>query len=202
MPLIYSAQLIFRWGQHSVVSLCPQKLTIELSRGLHTNIANCTYTMKYSLFLLAAIMLVTMCGAEIGWNVQGVVTTEEPCSAADEAVLYGECVQDVAAAMGVDLDRRLELRGNRELQQSNVCSRCCSRCRDCECYPRGTYCFTKCSQNRRLPVADEQAHTAWFLVATGQLQQAVTKCIDRKIEEGFTCLGNSEDLTIKIFLSK
>jgi hypothetical protein len=50
-------------------------------------------------------------------------------------------------------------------------------------------------------VTDEEAQTARFLIATGQIEQAANECLDRKIAEGFTCLGNPEDLTIKIFLS-
>mgnify|MGYP000270310540 CR=1 FL=1 len=158
--------------------------------------------MKYTLFLLAALLR-AVCGADVSWNVMGVVTTEEPCSAADEEVFYDECVRDVAISMGADLtqNRRLELRGNRELQY-NPCSVCCSRCDNCGCYPKGTYCFTRCSQSRRLTVTDEEAHTAWFVVATGQIQKAANECLDRKIKEGYTCLGNPEDLTIKIFLSE
>jgi hypothetical protein len=101
--------------------------------------------MKYILLLLS-VLLRAVSGAEIGWNVMGVVTAEEPCSAADEEALYEECVRDVAVTMGVDLDRRLELRGNRGLQQSNPCYSCCQKCNsagnDCGCYPKGvrTYC--------------------------------------------------------------
>jgi hypothetical protein len=156
--------------------------------------------MKYALFLLAA-MLGAVCGAEIGWNVEGVVTTEEPCLEAVQDFLYEECVQEVAILMDINLDRRLELRGNRELYQANACSKCCSRCNsgDCGCAPRGTYCFTKCS-HRRLIVTDAQAHTASFLIATGQLQEKVDVCLYKKIEEGYTCLGNPEDLKVKIYL--
>jgi hypothetical protein len=156
--------------------------------------------MKYTLFLLAA-WLSAVCGAEIGVRIQGIVTAEEPCSAAVEEALYEECVRDVAVSMGVVLDRRLELRGSRDLQTTGgVCGTCCQNCPDCNCYPKGTFCFTYC-RPRRLTVTDEQAHTARFLVATGQIEQAAHECLDRKIIEGFTCLGDPEDLTIKIFLS-
>jgi hypothetical protein len=157
--------------------------------------------MKYVLFLLA-VWLGAVCGAELGASIQGVVTTEEPCSEAVEEVLYKECVEDVAVSMGVVLSRRLELRGNRELQSqpSHCYGGCCAKCSNCNCYPRGTYCYTMCSRKRRLTVTDE--HTARFLVATGEIQMAANECLDRKIEEGYTCLGNPEDLTIKIFLSE
>ena len=159
--------------------------------------------MKYALLLLA--MVGAVCGVELGWNVMGVTTIGDPCSAADEEVFYEECVEDVAVTMGVDLShRRLELRGNRDLQQSSTCSTCCQKCGgECGCYPRGTWCFTKCSKrSRRLILTDEQAHSAWFLVATSQIQQAVNKCLHSKIEEGYSCLGNPEDLTIKLFLTE
>jgi hypothetical protein len=161
--------------------------------------------MKYTLLLLAAL-LHTVCGAEISASIQGVVTTEEPCSEAVEEVLYKECVEDVAVSMGVVLSRRLELRGNRELQSqpSHCYGACCQNCSDCDCYPKGHYCWWMCSnkEDRRLRLTDEHIHTARFLVATGEIQMAANECLDRKIEEGYTCLGNPEDLTIKIFLSE
>jgi hypothetical protein len=156
--------------------------------------------MKYTLLLLAA-MVCAVCGVEIGARIQGVVTAEEPCSDEVEEVLWEECVEGVAISLGVDLSRRLELRGSRELQ-SSVCSTCCQKCGgDCGCYPRGTYCFTKCT-SRRLTVTDEQAHTARFLIASGLVQKAANDCLDRKIEEGYTCLGDPKDLRIKIYLSE
>jgi hypothetical protein len=186
-----------------VSSASPHKFTLELSKSLR-NIANYIRTMKYALFLLAAMLsLGAVCGAEIGARIQGVVTAEEPCSDGVEEVLWEECVEDVAISLGVDISyRRLELRGNRELQQANFCSSCCPECTDCGCYPRGTYCFTKCSSRRRLTVADEKAHIARFLTSTGEIQKAANECLDRKIEEGYTCLGKPEDLTVNIFLSE
>jgi hypothetical protein len=163
--------------------------------------------MKYALFLLAAMLsLGAVCGAEIGAKISGVVTAEEPCSDEVEEVLWEECVEGVAIDMGVDLNlsRRLELRGNRELP-SSMCGACRQKCAggDGGCYPRGHYCFTKCSsQHRRLTVTDEQAHTARFLISTGKIRKAAKECLDRKIEEGYTCLGEPEDLTIEIYLSK
>jgi hypothetical protein len=184
------------------LSAYPHKLTLELSKSLR-NQANNIYTMKYILFLLAAMLsLSAVCGAKIGARISGVVTAEEPCSDEVEEVLWEECVEGVAIDMGVDLSRRLELRGNRELQQSSMCTACCQKCGGgCGCYPRGTYCFTYCT-SRRLTITDEQAHTARFLISTGQIQKAANECLDRKIEEGYTCLGEPEDLTIKIYLSE
>jgi hypothetical protein len=53
-----------------------------------------------------------------------------------------------------------------------------------------------------LRVAGEHVHTERILYTRGQIEQAANTCLDRKIEEGYTCLGNPEDLTIKIFLSE
>jgi hypothetical protein len=159
--------------------------------------------MNYSLFLLA-IMVGAARAVELDWKVMGVTTIGDPCSAEDDQVLYEECVEDVAVAMGIgDLFRRLELRGNRGLDSCPP--ECCGPdCPDCACYPKGTYCFTHgCNDNgRRLRVADEQAHTERFLYAKGKIQQAANECLDRKITEGYKCLGNPEDLTVKLFLSE
>jgi hypothetical protein len=50
-----------------------------------------------------------------------------------------------------------------------------------------------------LTVADG---TERFLVTEGELEQAANECLARKIQEGYKCLGNPEDLTTKIFLSE
>jgi hypothetical protein len=70
-------------------------------------------------------------------------------------------------------------------------------------YPRGHWCFVMCSGpgRRSLTVTDEQAHTERFLVEKGHVQQAANECLDRKIQEGYECLGNPQDLTIKIYFS-
>jgi hypothetical protein len=159
------------------------------------NVVNDIYTMKYALFLLAAMLsLGAVCGAQIDARIEGVTTAEEPCSLAVEEMLFEECVEDVAISLGVDLSRRLELRGNRELQVYH--------CRACEPkhFWRGSWCFTMC-QSRRLTLTDEQAHTARSLIATGKIEQGANECLDRKIEEGCTCLGDPKDLTIQIYLS-
>ena len=59
-----------------------------------------------------------------------------------------------------------------------------------------------CSTRRRLTVADEHVHTDRFLVAKGQIQRAANECLDQKIQKGYECLGNPEDLRIKILLSE
>jgi hypothetical protein len=151
--------------------------------------------MKITLFLLATLVG-TVCGTELGAEIQGVTTSESCCTPTEEHVLYKECVEDVAVSLGVVLSRRLELRGNRELQNH------CTGCDDSVSYPMGHWCFVMCSSRRHLTVADEHVHTDRFLVSKGQVQQAANACLDLKIQEGYTCLGNPADLRIKIFLSE
>jgi hypothetical protein len=152
-------------------------------------------------------MVGTVGGAELGVKIQGVTTIGDPCSAGDEEVLYEECVWDVAVSMGFE-GRRLELSGNRELQTGSTCTTCCDEipadepCRDngcAACYPQGHWCYTYCQSSRRLTVADG---TERFLVTEGELEQAANECLARKIQDGYKCLGNPEDLTTKIFLSE
>jgi hypothetical protein len=165
-----------------------------------------TSTMKYSLLLLAAAMVGVVCGAQLGAEIQG-VTEGSYCTEKVDQLLYNECVEDVAVSMGVVLSRRLELRGNREL---NPCSGCGSGT-----YPRGHWCFVMCSRRRLLTVSTEdqalttelivtedQALTKNVLDKTEQIQNAANDCLGRKIKEGCKCLGNPEDLTIKIMLSE
>jgi hypothetical protein len=156
-----------------------------------------------SILLLLIAMIGAACGTHLGARIQGIVTSEEPCAAAVEEALYEECVEDIAVSMGIVLSRRLELRGNRDLQTTgSTCGTCCSKCADCNCYPKGTWCWTKCGNNRRLTVTEDQAHAARFLIAVGQIQKAANDCLDRKIQEGYTCLGDPSDLMIKIYLTE
>jgi hypothetical protein len=84
-------------------------------KAISTSILHLYDTINYTLFSLAAVFG-AVCGTELGATIMGVTTGTDPCSADDEDVLYEDCVVDVAIAMGVNLSRRLELRGNRELQ--------------------------------------------------------------------------------------
>jgi hypothetical protein len=152
--------------------------------------------MKYTFFLLATLVG-AVCGTELGAEIQGVTTSESCCTSEQEQILYQECVEDVAVSLGVVLSRRLELRGNRELQANH-----CTGCDDSFTYPLGHWCFVMCSSRRHLAVADEHVHTERFLVSKGQVQQGANACLDLKIQEGYTCLGNPGDLRIKIFLSE
>jgi hypothetical protein len=152
--------------------------------------------MKYIIFLLAA-MAGAVRGAEVGAEVQGFTKIDvDPCSAEDQEMFYQKCVLQVAVSKGVVLSRRLEVRGDRDLGM-------CSGCGPCpECYPKGHFCYTWCQPKRRLTltdvtdVTDEAAH-----IVKGQIQKAANECLDNKIEEGYTCLGDAKDLTIKIYLS-
>jgi hypothetical protein len=67
---------------------------------------------------------------------------------------------------------------------------------------RGHWCFYHCG-GRRLTIADELVSNtiADELVSKGQLEQAAYACLVPKIEDDYVCLGNLEDLKVKIFLS-
>jgi hypothetical protein len=152
--------------------------------------------MKYILFLLAT-MAGAVRGAHVGAEVQGVTNIDVgPCSSEHQEMFYQKCVLEVAVSKGVGLSRRLGVRGERDLQTGGVCSGCgpCPKC-----YPRGHFCYTWCQRNSRLTltnVTDETAH-----IVKGQIQRGANDCLDDKIDEGYTCLGNKQDLRIKIFLS-
>jgi hypothetical protein len=144
--------------------------------------------MKYSPFLLAVMAMVgTVCGAELAAQIEGVTLGVPFCTAEQEDELYQECVVDIFVSMGGVLDRRLELRGGgRKLPHCNYCTEEMSG-------SRGHWCFYHCG-GRRLTIADE-------LVSKGQLEQAAYACLVPKIEDDYVCLGNLEDLKVKIFLS-
>jgi hypothetical protein len=160
------------------------------------NITNSTCTMKYTVLLLVTTIIGAVCGAELGAEIQGVTTSGTYCTEKEKQILYKECVEDVAVSMGVVLSRRLELRGNRDLQSFNHCSGCGSGT-----YPPWHWCFVMCSNRRRLTFVDEHVPSDRLLVSKGQIQQGANDCLDQKIEEGYECLGNPSDLRIKILLS-
>jgi hypothetical protein len=64
-------------------------------------------------------------------------------------------------------------------------------------FVRGYWCYTYCTARRRLTLADEQARPERLLVSEEELQQAATECYVHKIQEGYECLGNPEDLRIQ-----
>jgi hypothetical protein len=165
------------------------------------NIANSTSTMKYTLTLLTAMVFDVVFGAQLGAEIQGVTDRGSSCTVEKDRALYKECVEDVAVSMGIVLSRRLELRGNRELVNG------CRGCADDQAYPTGHWCFVMCSTRRLLTTTDDQAlltvtdgTTDFYSVEEGNIQRAANACLDLKIEEGCECLGNPEDLKIKIML--
>ena len=151
--------------------------------------------MKFILVSLAA-MIGAACGAELSAQIQGVTPSEIYCTEAEELAVYQDCVEAVAVAKGVVSSRRLELQGDRELQTTNFCSGCGTGT-----YPRFHWCFRMCSTRRRLTVTDENVPTARSLHSLGDFHQAANVCLDSKIAE-YPCLGNLEDLTIKVYHSE
>jgi hypothetical protein len=157
--------------------------------------------MKYSLSLLvvmAMAMVTTVHGnhADVGAKIEGVTASGSFCTAEQQYELYEKCVEQVYDDMNDGQDRRLQLRGGgRKLPT-------CSQCTDQMIGSRGHWCFVYCGGGRRLTVTDDEAHTERFLVSKGQLQKAANECLDDQISNGYECLGNPEDLTIKIFLSE
>jgi hypothetical protein len=151
--------------------------------------------MKVILVLLAA-MIGAVCGEQIGAEIQGVTNSGELCQEKEKQELYKECVEKVAVAKGLVHSRRLELRGNRELQTTNHCTGCVG------VYPLPSWCSVMCGTRRRLTVADEHVHAARILVATGEIADAVVGCLRQKsAKEEYKCLGDPDKLTVRIFLS-
>ena len=59
-----------------------------------------------------------------------------------------------------------------------------------------------CGTRRRLTVADEHVHAARILVATGAIEEAAVGCLREKITtEEYTCLGDPDELAVRVFLS-
>jgi hypothetical protein len=153
-------------------------------------------------------------GHELDVRLMGVSTFVKPCSEKQQEALYEKCVVDEALALGWDVShphRQLELRGSRELMSCPAY--CCAEpleandpCVDNGCYscwPKGHYCFTWCHPDRferRLQVSDEDVHTERFLLSVGALEQAANKCLDHASMHGSPCLGNPEDITIKLYI--
>jgi hypothetical protein len=131
-------------------------------------------------------------GCFVSWTLNPNIDVD-PCSTEDQEVFYQECVLDVAVSLGVVLSRRLQVRGDRDLNHRSGCGPCP------ECYPKGHFCYVWCQPSRLTltNVTDEAAH-----IAKGQIQQGANICLDDKIDEGYTCLGNKHDLRIKIYLSQ
>jgi hypothetical protein len=162
--------------------------------------------MKYTLFLLAA-MVGPVCGLELlGASIvyKGEsIDDESPCSDVELEHIYDMCVVNEAAGLDLNLSRRLELRGSRELQ--SYCAGCPA---DKEYYGRGHWCWTSCRGRRGLQVPevpDELVHTESFLSAQGKIKDAAWNCIAQNIidtNENFTCLGDAAEVFTQIFLSE
>jgi hypothetical protein len=82
--------------------------------------------------------------------------------------------------------RRLELRGSRDLQSCSVCP------------PKGHWCWVKCGYgDRRLTLADE--HLDRRLVDQGQIQIAARNCYEEKAAmTEYQCLGIADDIKLKV----
>jgi hypothetical protein len=153
--------------------------------------------MKFILVLLAA-MIGAVCGAQLGAEMHGTTKATAPCSEKITDALYDKCVVGEAVNLGFDVNhtRRLELKGNRELQASG-----CSGCSGTYAWPH--WCVLMgCDGGRRrhLTIADEHVQTERFLYKMEQIETAALVCLRTKIEDGCTCLGAPEELTITIFL--
>jgi hypothetical protein len=123
--------------------------------------------MKYSLFLLAAIVGTVFGKNELGAEIQGFKADSEFCSNDVMDELYELCVEIPALDFGAVLTRRLTLRGDRHLS--------CSLCPPDPL--RGQWCYVKCSSRRRRLTAPDDN------VVKGQIQKAANDCFDEKAQE-------------------
>jgi hypothetical protein len=172
------------------------KKTASSSISFFSNVFNdndFNLTMKYSLFFLAVIVGTGFGFDELGAQIQGYKGDEHFCKDKVYKKLFEECVVSKAVENGANLGpRRLELRGNRDLLS-------CSMCPDNPW--RGHWCFVKCGiGRRRLTFTDE--HPERILVARGKIQKDANDCLHEKADEAeYACLGDKEELKIKIFFN-
>lgn len=180
--------------------------------------------MRSALFLLALIVG-TVLGGEINVKVTGYTDPDEylpgekwpdenmPCDADALEYLYGECVVNTALKLGASFDRRLGLRGGRDLAVCDVCPYAASTL-------RGHWCYYRCGVGRRLTLANE--HPNGPLPDHGQIRRltdtnvdvdggvslgevnhcrftaAATKCYQKKAKQEYQCLGNPGDLKVQV----
>jgi hypothetical protein len=146
--------------------------------------------MRYAFFLLGLIVG-TVLGDEIDVRITGISYTddEKPCSMTDLETLYDECVVKEAVLFGASFERRLELRGSRDLQSCSVCP---------PHPPKGHWCWWKCGYgNRRLTLVDE--HPDRRLVNQGKIQVAARNCYEEKAAmPEYQCLGIADDIKLKV----
>jgi hypothetical protein len=147
--------------------------------------------MRYA-FVLLALIVGTVCGDEIGAIITGITNDGETCPTSVLDNLYNECVVDTAVALGASFDRRLELRGSRDLSVCDVCP-------DAARQLFGHWCYFVCPWNRRLTLANE--HPDRRLTNQGKIQKAARDCYeDKRAMPKYKCLGE-RDLVIKIYYS-
>jgi hypothetical protein len=153
--------------------------------------------MKYS-FVLLTLIVGTVCGDEIGARITGFTNDGKYCPAHVLDNLYDECVVETAVALGASFDRRLELRGSRDLSP-------CDACPEAAKQMFGHWCYVMCPK-RRLTLADEDPDRR--LTNQGEIQQAARTCYDEKAAlPKYKCLGKGSDgtadgLQIKIYYSE
>jgi hypothetical protein len=153
--------------------------------------------MRYA-FVLLALIVGTACGDEIGATIEGITADESYCPAAVLDNLYDECVVDTAVDLGASFDRRLELRGSRDL--GDICDTCPEEAKTL----KGHWCYVKCGtkrRSRRLTLANE--HPDRRLTTQGEIQEAARDCYEEKRGmPKYKCLGTADDLQVFISYSQ
>jgi hypothetical protein len=149
--------------------------------------------MRYA-FVLLALIVGTVCGDEISARIEGITADESYCSTSVFDSLYDECVVEKAVDLGASFDRRLELRGSRDVQR-----RLCSYCPQEAIDTVGHWCYVKCGtqrRSRRLTLANE--HPNRRLTNQGEIQKAARDCYEEKRGMSkYKCLGESD---IQVFI--
>jgi hypothetical protein len=146
--------------------------------------------MRCAFFVLGLIVGIVL-GDEIDVRITGIshIDDEEPCSTTDLNILYNECVVKEAVLLGALFERRLELRGCRDLQSCSICH---------PDPPKGHWCWVKCGHSkRRLTLASE--HLDGRLVNQGQIQVAARNCYEEKAAmTEYQCLGIADDIKVQV----
>jgi hypothetical protein len=146
--------------------------------------------MRYAFFVLGLIVGIVL-GDKIDVRITGIsyIDDDKPCSITDLETLYDECVVKKAVLLGASFERRLELRGSRDLQSCSVCP---------PNPPKGHWCWVKCGYGkRRLTLADE--HPDRRLANQGRIQIAARNCYEEKAAmTEYQCLGIADDIKIKV----
>jgi hypothetical protein len=150
--------------------------------------------MRYA-FVLLALIVGTVFGGDIDLKVSGFTEDGIFCNTTVHEVLYEECVVDKAIALGASFDRRLELRGDRDLQYLN-CDSCSYEMKQ----KKGYWCYYLCTENRsgrRLTITNVNADGGE--VNHCRFTAAAKECYLKKAEKvEYQCLGNPADLKVKV----